>query len=114
VKERARAVVIGGGVGGCAVLYWPDLLNANFIDDGERIRIVDWGYAAMDDCFFDLANFATAARAHAFMSDSARRCGASSRQRSQSSTSTSPAMRPSTSSAERTAAEPIFQSALAA
>jgi thiamine kinase-like enzyme len=35
-----------------------DLLNANFIDDGTRIRIVDWEYAGMGDRFFDLANFA--------------------------------------------------------
>jgi thiamine kinase-like enzyme len=35
-----------------------DLLNANFIDDGERIRIVDWEYAGLGDRFFDLANFA--------------------------------------------------------
>ncbi|MFN8222029.1 MAG: phosphotransferase [Gaiellales bacterium] len=34
-----------------------DLLNANFIDDGKRIRIVDWEYAGMGDIFFDLANF---------------------------------------------------------
>ncbi len=34
-----------------------DLLNANFIDDGERLRIVDWEYAGMGDPFFDLANF---------------------------------------------------------
>jgi thiamine kinase-like enzyme len=34
-----------------------DLLNANFIDDGTRIRIVDWEYAGMGDRFFDLANF---------------------------------------------------------
>jgi thiamine kinase-like enzyme len=34
-----------------------DLLNANFIDDGTRIRIVDWEYAGMGDPFFDLANF---------------------------------------------------------
>jgi thiamine kinase-like enzyme len=34
-----------------------DLLNANFIDDGQRIRIVDWEYAGMGDVFFDLANF---------------------------------------------------------
>jgi thiamine kinase-like enzyme len=34
-----------------------DLLNANFIDDGQRIRIVDWEYAGMGDAFFDLANF---------------------------------------------------------
>jgi thiamine kinase-like enzyme len=34
-----------------------DLLNANFIDDGDRIRIVDWEYAGMGDRFFDLGNF---------------------------------------------------------
>jgi len=34
-----------------------DLLNANFLDEGERIRIVDWEYAGMGDPFFDLANF---------------------------------------------------------
>ena len=34
-----------------------DLLNANFIDDGIRIRIVDWEYAGMGDPFFDLGNF---------------------------------------------------------
>jgi thiamine kinase-like enzyme len=35
-----------------------DLLNANFIDDGHRIVVVDWEYAGMGDPFFDLANFA--------------------------------------------------------
>ena len=35
-----------------------DLLTANFIDDGNRIRIVDWEYAGMGDVYFDLANFA--------------------------------------------------------
>ena len=34
-----------------------DLLNANFIADGVRIRIVDWEYAGMGDPFFDLGNF---------------------------------------------------------
>jgi thiamine kinase-like enzyme len=34
-----------------------DLLNANFIDQGGRLRIVDWEYAGMGDRFFDLANF---------------------------------------------------------
>jgi thiamine kinase-like enzyme len=34
-----------------------DLLNANFIDDGRRIRIVDWEYAGMGDPFFDLGNY---------------------------------------------------------
>jgi thiamine kinase-like enzyme len=33
-----------------------DLLNANFLDDGQ-IRILDWEYAGMGDRFFDLANF---------------------------------------------------------
>jgi thiamine kinase-like enzyme len=33
-----------------------DLLNANFLDDGQ-IKIVDWEYAGMGDRFFDLANF---------------------------------------------------------
>jgi len=32
-----------------------DLLNANFLDDGE-IRILDWEYAGMGDRYFDLAN----------------------------------------------------------
>ncbi len=33
-----------------------DLLTANFIDDGERIRIIDWEYAGMGDPDFDLGN----------------------------------------------------------
>jgi thiamine kinase-like enzyme len=36
-----------------------DLLTANFLDDGERLRILDWEYAGMGDRFFDLANFAS-------------------------------------------------------
>ena len=39
-----------------AVPCHNDLLNGNFLDDGE-IRIVDWEYAGMGDRFFDLANF---------------------------------------------------------
>jgi len=35
-----------------------DLLAANFIDDGNRVWIVDWEYAGMGDPFFDLGNFA--------------------------------------------------------
>lgn len=33
-----------------------DLINANFIDDGQ-IRILDWEYAGMGNPVFDLANF---------------------------------------------------------
>jgi thiamine kinase-like enzyme len=45
-----------------ALAYEPvpchnDLLTANFLDDGERLRILDWEYAGMGDRFFDLANF---------------------------------------------------------
>ena len=35
-----------------------DLLASNFIDDGSRVRILDWEYAAMGDPFFDLGNLA--------------------------------------------------------
>jgi thiamine kinase-like enzyme len=49
--ERLRA-------GDVAVPCHNDLLNANFIDDGERLFVVDWEYAGMGDRFFDLANFA--------------------------------------------------------
>jgi len=41
-----------------------DLLNANFLDDGQ-IRILDWEYAGMGDVVFDLANFS----AHHVFSD---------------------------------------------
>jgi thiamine kinase-like enzyme len=44
-----------------------DLLTANFLDDGQRLRIVDWEYAAMGDPFFDLGNFAV----HHRLSDTA-------------------------------------------
>ena len=43
-----------------------DLLNGNFIDDGTRIRILDWEYGGKGDIFFDLANFAAQ---HEFTSD---------------------------------------------
>lgn len=35
-----------------------DLLAANFIDDGARLSILDWEYAAMGNPFFDLGNLA--------------------------------------------------------
>jgi thiamine kinase-like enzyme len=43
--------------GAAYVACHNDLLNANFLDDGERLVIVDWEYAGMGDRFFDLANF---------------------------------------------------------
>jgi len=35
-----------------------DLLPANLIDDGERVRLIDWEYAAMGEVWFDLGNLA--------------------------------------------------------
>lgn len=35
-----------------------DLWGPNLIDDGDRVRILDWEYAGMGDVYFDLANFA--------------------------------------------------------
>ena len=35
-----------------------DLLSANFLGDGERLRIIDWEYAGMNDRYFDLGNLA--------------------------------------------------------
>ena len=50
--ERIRARLGSGELVPCH----NDLLNANFLDDGD-VRIVDWEYAGMGDRFFDLANF---------------------------------------------------------
>jgi thiamine kinase-like enzyme len=35
-----------------------DLLPGNFIDDGQRIWLVDWDYAGFNSPLFDLANLA--------------------------------------------------------
>ncbi|MDE0886266.1 MAG: choline kinase family protein [Myxococcota bacterium] len=35
-----------------------DLLAANFLEDGDTIRLLDWEYGGMGDRFFDLGNFA--------------------------------------------------------
>lgn len=35
-----------------------DLLNANFLRDGDQLWLLDWEYAGMNDRFFDLANLA--------------------------------------------------------
>jgi thiamine kinase-like enzyme len=55
-KELADAIETARGRPSAQPCH-NDLLNANFIDDGEQLRIVDWEYAGMGDRFFDLANF---------------------------------------------------------
>lgn len=62
-EAHGRAVKIATAIEHAVPLLSPvlchnDLLNANFIDDGRLIRIVDWEYAAMGDPIFDLGNFA--------------------------------------------------------
>jgi thiamine kinase-like enzyme len=61
--EFESALAVADAVEAALPLFRPslchnDLLNANFIDDGKTIRIVDWEYAGMGDPFFDLGNFA--------------------------------------------------------
>lgn len=71
---RARGVTLPDGLGGAMGALTAigqalgrsqdlrpchnDLLAANFIDDGERIWLIDWEYAAMGDPYFDLGNLA--------------------------------------------------------
>lgn len=57
---RAQADRMEGAMGAPAALRpcHNDLLLANWIEDGERLWIIDWEYAAMGDIFFDLGNFA--------------------------------------------------------
>jgi len=62
IPEAYPAVRAAADAVEAALPYEPvpchnDLLTANFLDDGERLRIVDWEYAGMGDRFFDLANF---------------------------------------------------------
>jgi len=54
--ELARRIE-GRRAGTPVVTCHNDLLAANFIDDGNRVWIVDWEYAGMGDAFFDLGNF---------------------------------------------------------
>ena len=55
-KEQADEIERARG-GADLVPCHNDLLNANFILEGERLWLVDWEYAGMGDRFFDLANF---------------------------------------------------------
>jgi thiamine kinase-like enzyme len=56
-EVRSIADQLEAVLGGDVVPCHNDLLTANFLDDGERLRILDWEYAGMGDRYFDLANF---------------------------------------------------------
>jgi thiamine kinase-like enzyme len=57
-EVRAAAGAIAAVLDGEPVPCHNDLLTANFLDDGARLRILDWEYAGMGNRFFDLGNFA--------------------------------------------------------
>jgi len=47
-------------VGSVELVYGHnDLLSANFIDDGERLWLIDWDYAGFNSPLFDLSNLAS-------------------------------------------------------
>ena len=52
--EAARAALAGSGEG--AVPCNNDLLAANFIDDGDKIHLIDYEYAGNNDPCFELGN----------------------------------------------------------
>ena len=56
VLERALAVADALGSPCGPAPCHNDLLGANLVRDGERILVVDWEYAGMNDRLFDLAN----------------------------------------------------------
>jgi thiamine kinase-like enzyme len=57
---RAAALIAGAlsGPDHVAVPCHNDLLAGNVLRDGDRLALVDWEYAGMNDRFFDLANLA--------------------------------------------------------
>lgn len=56
----ARAEILEAAVGPIQVVFGHnDLLAANFIDDGERIWLVDWEYAGFNSPLFDLGGLAS-------------------------------------------------------
>jgi len=57
---RDRATQLEDAVGMVEIVFGHnDLLAANFIDDGERLWLVDWEYAGFNSPLFDLAGLAT-------------------------------------------------------
>jgi thiamine kinase-like enzyme len=61
-QAAGYAVEIEAAFGASAEAPVPchnDLLHANFIGDGDRVWLIDWEYAGMNDRYFDLGNLAT-------------------------------------------------------
>ncbi len=59
-RLEAVADTLEAAVGPVRITYGHnDLLAANFIDDGDRLWLVDWDYAGFNSPLFDLANLAS-------------------------------------------------------
>ncbi len=56
-EANARLERIAGAMD--VVLGHNDLLAANFVDDGERLWLIDWEHAGLSSPLFDLANLAS-------------------------------------------------------
>ena len=61
VKALPRLLAINeqleaGAGSDAAVLAHNDLLAANFVDDGERLWLIDWAHAGSNSALFDLGN----------------------------------------------------------
>jgi thiamine kinase-like enzyme len=58
LAEMARQLELA--VGPVTIVFGHnDLLAANFIDDGQRLWLIDWDYAGFNSPLFDLANLAS-------------------------------------------------------
>lgn len=59
-RLRAMAVELEAAVGPIDLVFGHnDLLAANFLDDGERLWLIDWDYAGFNSPLFDLANLSS-------------------------------------------------------
>lgn len=57
---QEKGAVLEAAVGSVDIVYGHnDLLAANFIDDGNRLWLIDWDYAGYNSPLFDLANLAS-------------------------------------------------------
>lgn len=57
-RRRIESILAVAPAGRRSALIHTDLIPENFIDDGERLWLVDWEYAGLGDPATDLANLA--------------------------------------------------------
>ena len=60
LEGRSRVARLKSAVGPVGIVFGHnDLLAANFIDDGDRIWLIDWEYAGFNSPLFDLGGLAS-------------------------------------------------------